>query len=94
MEAQTGQAGQALARVLAARGVRCDRERAARLADTLLHLVATGCLRPTGPHDSPPNCTARSAVLPSAGRGAVGLPQHPTVYNMGCSNPTKPGDAA
>jgi len=38
------QPGEAIARVLAARGVRCDRERAAAVADFLLSLVERGVL--------------------------------------------------
>jgi len=38
------QAGEALARAFAARGVRCDRELAAQVADLLLDLVERGVL--------------------------------------------------
>ena len=38
------QAGEALARVFAARGVRCDRERAEAVATLLLSLVERGIL--------------------------------------------------
>ncbi|MDP2233466.1 MAG: hypothetical protein Q8K89_07510 [Actinomycetota bacterium] len=46
MSKTSQQAGEALARVFAAHGVRCDRERAADIAALLLSLVERGLLVP------------------------------------------------
>jgi hypothetical protein len=89
---KVGIPGEALARLLAARGCACEPAEAARVADLLLDLIASGVLRPDAParesqpRGSQPKSTP-SGVLGSGARGAAPEPALETApaYNMGQS---------